>query len=74
MPQTAIFVLPSSPNSPPRAILAEVEEGHEEDEEFDGVMAIWSRDFGCWCVGGVPLQPELSEAITAHAKSLGVEW
>lgn len=71
-----IYVLPSEQGLPPRAVLHEVE---SEDElqpgtSIEGPLAVWSRDMGVWTVGGDPLPMALGDAITAHAKSLGVEW
>lgn len=74
---TSIYVLPSEQGSPPRAILGEYEE--EDDvpglgEPVQGMLATWSQDLGVWMIGPNPLPNELSDAITDHAKNLGVEW
>jgi len=73
---TQIYVLPSEPNTPPRALIGEIEMDTEEGKiTCTGVMAVWSFDVGTWTVDGAPALPqELCDAITAHAKDLGVEW
>lgn len=74
-----IYVLPTEEGQPPRAIVADADDlqrAQEPDEpvEVSGCLAVWSRDAGCWMNEGMPLPPELGDAITAHAKDLGVEW
>lgn len=64
-----IYVMPSEDGQPPRALLFD---GDEPDP--GAVLATWSRDVGTWMVGYAPLPAELAEAITAHAKDLGVDW
>jgi hypothetical protein len=80
---TSIYVLPTEAGYPPRALLRTAEYESEEDvpdssveegEEIEGALALWSRDLGVWTVGGVPVPEDLGEAITEHAKDLGVEW
>jgi hypothetical protein len=70
----SIYVLPSEPGVPPRALLIEGQIDPDAAGPVRGAQAMWSRDLGCWTTGGLPMSPELSEAITEHAKSLGVEW
>ena len=63
-----IYVLPTEEHLPPRAVLL-------EDEQADGgPLVTWSHDSGTWMLGELPVPPELGEAITAHARALGVEW
>lgn len=74
---TNIYVLPTEENLPPRAVLFDgpmVVMDSDEGLIVAGTLSTWSSDIGAWTVGGLPLPQELSEAITAHAKSLGVEW
>lgn len=60
-----IFVLPTRPNMPPQAQLK---------TKFGDTIATWSNDEGTWTVeGGSQVTDELAEAITAHARSLGVD-
>jgi hypothetical protein len=68
---TAIYVLPTEAGLPPRAVLGEPVLG---GKMVVGTIAMWTADMGCWTLNGVPLPPELSDTITEHAKSLGVEW
>lgn len=69
-----IYVLPSEPGLPPRAMLGEPVET-EEGVAMIGKLATWSSDTGVWLLEGGEILPlELSEAITAHAKDLGVDW
>lgn len=71
-----IYVMPTEEGKPPRALLA------QDIVEVDGgmmavgvaVQAVWSSDSGAWFVDGEPIDPEIGEAITNHAKELGVEW
>lgn len=65
----AIYVLPTEPGLPPRAVIGPVVDGG-----IAGIMSVWSADMGTWTIEGTPVDPELSETITEHAKSLGVEW
>lgn len=38
-------------------------------------MVSWSNDTGMWLwEDGLPVPADLGEAITEHAKNLGVEW
>lgn len=67
---TAIYVLPTEEGVPPRAILGEAVGQNMLVE----ATAVWSNDAGAWMVEGVPVDQELGDLITAHAKSLGVEW
>jgi hypothetical protein len=66
--EVAAYVLPTEPGQPPRAIIGRPAEGG-----LAGVLATWSRDSGAWTVGGAPVPQEVSDAITEHARSLGVE-
>lgn len=66
----SIFVLPSVPYTPPRACVGR----HIPGVGLVGPVAIWSHDIGTWVMEGVPVEPDLAEAITEHAKDLGVEW
>lgn len=67
----AIYVLPTEQGKPPQAVIgAPMGEG----ETIMGVVSIWSADMGSWTVEGIPVPEDLSDAITEHAKSLGVEW
>jgi hypothetical protein len=68
-----IYVLPSEPGVPPRAMVGQITPA-EEGFTVIGELATWSRDMGMWLIEERPVPPELGEAITAHAKSLGVEW
>lgn len=70
---TAIYVLPSEPNIPPRAIIGSPV-ATEAGEGVIGIQSTWSADLGMWTIEGAPVGNELSDAITEHAKSLGVEW
>lgn len=76
--QAGIFVLPSRGNDPPRAIIFEIPEGLPEGIAIvptEGMLVTWSRDVGTWLYPtGIPLEEELAEVITAHAKELGVKW
>jgi len=83
-----IYVLPSEENMPPRAMLFRQIEGElpEElkaqlDEEagmiqvVESTMVTWSNDSGTWLqMDGTPVSPDVGEAITQHAKDLGVDW
>lgn len=73
-----IYILPTQGNAPCRALLfeGELEEGVEVfgGVAVSGVIVQWSSDLGTWTLGGTILPAPLSEAITAHAKNLGVEW
>jgi hypothetical protein len=50
----------------------------EDDPELEvgkpivGTLATWTADMGVWTVSGTPVPQDLSEAISAHAASLGV--
>lgn len=69
----SMYVLPSEPGKPPRAVV-----GVAAGEDVVGLLATWSPDQGAWTVpspaGPIPLPSDLDEALTEHAKSLGVEW
>jgi hypothetical protein len=68
-----IYVLPTVPNNPPRAALMPREPVPGEPAE--GTIVTWSSDLGAWMQdNGLPVPNSLGEAITAHAKNLGVEW
>lgn len=80
---TTIFVMPTEEGMPPRAILGNIEvpEGEELEQQESTVMeaveagqhmAVFSNDVGCWTLNGSPLPPELSDAISDHARNLGV--
>jgi hypothetical protein len=83
----SIYVFPTEDGMPARAMLSKQpkvvnleEEGAPEPPEGVEVVAIevqqavavWTADAGCWTVEGNPLPPGLSDAISAHAASLGV--
>jgi hypothetical protein len=68
-----IYVLPTEPGFPPRAIVGTMLMIDGEMEGLHGKVAIFSRDSGCWMFGGTPVDDELNEAITNHARSLGVD-
>lgn len=78
MSKLAIYVLPTQPYMPPRAVVSEVDddfEGAIGEPVPEGVLATWSRDLGTWLgPDQLPLPEELASAITGHAKSLGVMW
>lgn len=72
-----IYVLPTEENLPPRAVLFEgpmMMMASDEGTAIAGTLAMWSADIGTWVVNDIPLPQELADAITAHAKDLGVEW
>lgn len=88
-PEVGIFVLPTQDNMPPRATLMQdvpaetVPEDVRELVEETGIemkavareLVTWSRDAGTWLdQSGVPVPQEVADAITEHAKNLGVEW
>jgi hypothetical protein len=76
-PQTLdCYVLPTEEGMPPRAVLGKITTDAEgRPVEGEGALVTWSRDQGAWVAeNGTALPPELGEAITAHAKELGVEW
>jgi len=62
-----IYVLETEPGKPPRALVGEGELPNLRDP-----MAVFSPDMGCWTIDGIALPEELQEAITDHARSLGV--
>jgi hypothetical protein len=62
-----IYVLPTEEGKPPRALVGEAVQG-----ALMGVQVEWSGEDGRWKFDGEPLEDELSEAITEHARSLGV--
>lgn len=64
-----IYVLPTEQGMPPRAVV-----GVSDGRAIMGSMAVWTADVGMWTLNGDPLPEELSDAITEHAKSLGVDW
>lgn len=70
MTETTIYVLPSAPGMPPRAMVGQ----GIGDVAIVGAMATWSTDMGAWMIEGMPVPQELGDAITEHAKSLGIEW
>lgn len=65
----SIYVLPTEAGLPPRAIV-----GAASNDTIEGVVVTWSADLGAWTLEGLPIPNELGEAITDHAKSLGVDW
>lgn len=69
-----VFVMPTEAGKPPRALLIPADEAHplEQGATISGVLSTWSVDMGCWTVGGAPVPSELGDAITAHARNLGV--
>ncbi len=71
----SIYVLPTEEGKPPRALIGQVVEADGLGEVMVGSnVATWSRDSGTWMMGAEPVPTELGDAITDHAKSLGVEW
>lgn len=74
----SIYIMPTEPMKPPRAIVGEFE--HDEDgyPSFAmGIEVIWSSDRGEWLCGNcgrAHFPQELQEALTERAKELGVEW
>lgn len=76
----SIYVLPTESMQPPRALLFKTPADQEEptlgppEGAFEGAIVTWSRDLGAWMTQeGVPVPEPVSNAITDHAKSLGVE-
>lgn len=71
-----IYVLPTVEGQPPQAILATAMAITPEGIAVLGGSEVhWSSDTGAWVAeGGIPVPNEVGEAITAHAKELGVEW
>lgn len=74
----SIYVLPTEPFKPPRALIFKTTE--EEPQmgppvgEFEGAILTWSQDVGTWITeDGVPIPTDFADTITEHAKSLGVE-
>jgi len=63
-----IYVLRTEEGKPPRALVGEGDEPQSGDP-----LAVFSYDSGCWMINGIPVPEELGDAITAHARSLGVE-
>lgn len=75
MDMVSIYVLPTEEGKPCRALLFDGDKFDlETDTEIEGSIAQWSSDMGVWTVDGSILPTPLSDAITGHAKSLGVEW
>lgn len=87
--QTQIYVLPTEGDRPPRALLltpkedveipdivkAAVEQFGIVVQAMEEIEVAWSRDMGSWVFPtGMPVPEELGEAITEHAKELGVKW
>jgi len=79
MNNISIYVLPSVKNSPPRAILMDADTAPDpviepgETVQMRGMLVTWQADTGQWVdQSGLGIPPQLSEAITEHAKSLGV--
>jgi len=64
----SIYVLRTEEGKPPRALVGEWPEPRPSD-----ALAVFSHDTGCWMINGIPVPDELGDAITAHARSLGVE-
>ncbi|MGA2928485.1 MAG: hypothetical protein ABSG43_21330 [Solirubrobacteraceae bacterium] len=70
-----IYILPTVRGIPPRAVLTTVSpEELVRSRSVPGMMAIWTADQGSWMVEGEAIPEEISNAITAQAKSLGVKW
>lgn len=74
---TTIYVYPTETGLPPRALIghADVEEPEdlETEVEVEGqAVAVFSNDIGCWTLNGEPVPTQLSDAISAHARNLGV--
>lgn len=65
-----IFVLPTQRGRPPSAVIGPV----VGEALIASKQVIWSRDVGAWMDGDVPVQADLGDAITVHARNLGVEW
>lgn len=77
----SIYVLPTEEGKPPRAILMSLDMQQPESENDPVMIQLtekhvqWSFDTGAWMDdGGIPAPQEISDAITEHAKNLGVEW
>jgi len=71
----SIYVLPTEEDRPPRAVLHTGPVDDEAEGVVTRVVVTWSRDMGTWLSpDGLPVPSELAEAITTHAKNLGVEW
>lgn len=68
-----IYVLPSETGFPPRAVVQYVQESDEASLTLRNFV-VWNADTGSWSCGGEPVDPVLGEAITAHARDLGVKW
>lgn len=66
-----IYVLPTEGGSPPRALIGEP---MPEEGAVYATISTWSADMGAWTIDDIPVPEDLNEAITEHAKSLGVEW
>lgn len=75
----SIYVMPTEEGKPPRAILYSMPVETIEDARalstVEGALATWSRDMGVWQMPDGTIVPEdIGNAITEHAKNLGVEW
>lgn len=71
MNMVSIYVLPTEVGMPPRALLFEGE--MPTGDEARGMVTTWSADLGTWVMDSMPVPEPLAEAITQHAKNLGVE-
>jgi hypothetical protein len=80
MEPVSIYVLPTIPGAPPRAILVlsvdETPDGAPEGSvNLTGPLVTWLPDAGAWTIDGItPVEQGLGDAITEHAKALGVKW
>jgi len=70
---TFIYVLPTEEGLPPRAMVGQMIE-LEDREAVATALATWVADNGRWEIEGTPVPNDMGEAITEHAKTLGVEW
>jgi hypothetical protein len=69
-----IYVLPTITHMPPRAVVYVAPHGVDPTKDaVVGNLAMWSADLGTWAVDGMPVPPDLAEAITGHARDLGVD-
>jgi hypothetical protein len=68
-----IYVMPTEEGLPPRAIVGAIMQ-EEQGIAIAGAMATWNADTGVWMIEGQAVPEDMGEAITEHAKSLGVEW
>jgi hypothetical protein len=70
-----IYVLPTEEGLPPRALVwPESMQTDPGKIPLDASVLVWTADVGGWTMQGTPVPSELGDAITQHAKDLGVEW